>query len=98
MAGRTQGHEILLVVRTAFACSLDVVDKCGRGQYSLSLAQFAQGMFLEKLFPSLSPRSTIVFLGIGIPFIAFIDLSCQLGMFLTIPVVREERAPWIGAW
>ena len=96
MAGRTQGHEVLLVVRTAFACNLDVMDKCGRGQYSLSLAQFAQGMFFKEFFPDLPPGSSVVLPCLGTAVIAFIVSCSSLLMFLTIPSVGQSWATRVG--
>ena len=96
MAGRAQRHEVSLIVRTAFACRPDVVDQGCLGQYSLSLAQFAQGMFFKELFPDLLPGSSIALPCLGTAVIVFIVSCSKFLMFLAEPSVSQSWTTRVG--
>ena len=97
MAACTQGHEVLLIIRTTLSGGIDVVDDRRRCRSSLPPAQLAEGMLLKKLLACLPPGRSVTLVGSGITLVALVGSRSLLRMLLAVPTFGESWTAWVAA-
>jgi hypothetical protein len=97
VAACTQGHEVLLLVRSAVGCSLDMVGHRRLCKSSLPSAQLAEGMLVKKLLAGLPPGRSIPPCGPRVPLMAFVESRRLFRMLLAVPSFGETGTAWMAA-